>query len=71
MFGLGTTELIVVLVIVVVLFGAKRLPELGRGIGEGLKNFKKSMSGKDEIDVTPKPDEEKNKNKENSEGRDS
>lgn len=71
MFGLGTTELIVVLVIVVVLFGAKRLPELGRGIGEGLKNFKKSMSGKDEIDVTPKPDEEKNKNQENSEGRDS
>ena len=69
MFGLGTTELIVVLVIVVVMFGAKRLPELGRGIGEGLKNFKKSMSAKDEIDVTPKSEEENNDNK--AEGQDS
>lgn len=71
MFGLGTTELIVVLVIIVVLFGAKRLPELGRGIGEGLKNFKKSMSAKDEIDVTPKSEEENNNNKNKSEGQDS
>jgi len=67
MFGLGTTELIVILVIVVVLFGAKRLPELGRGVGEGLKNFKKSMSSPDEIDVTPskddKPDEKEDEGK--------
>jgi sec-independent protein translocase protein TatA len=38
----GTTELIIILVIVVVLFGASRLPEIGRGIGEAIKNFKKS-----------------------------
>jgi len=43
-FGLGVTELIIILVIVVVLFGASRLPEIGRGIGEGIKNFKKSTS---------------------------
>jgi sec-independent protein translocase protein TatA len=50
MFGLGVTELIIILVIVVVLFGASRLPEIGRGIGEGIMNFKKSTS---RIDETP------------------
>jgi sec-independent protein translocase protein TatA len=44
MFGLGVTELIIILVIVVVLFGAKKLPEIGSGIGEAIKNFKKSTS---------------------------
>jgi len=47
MFGFGTQELVIVLVIVVILFGAKRLPEMGRGIGEGIRNFKKSMKGDD------------------------
>ena len=53
MFGLGATELIIILVIVVILFGAQRLPEIGKGIGEAIKNFKKSTSEPDEIDVTP------------------
>ena len=53
MFGLGVTELIIILVIVVVLFGASRLPEIGRGIGEGISNFKKSTSGLSSIDETP------------------
>jgi sec-independent protein translocase protein TatA len=53
MFGLGVTELVIILVIVVVLFGASRLPEIGRGVGEAIKNFKKSMSDQSEIDVTP------------------
>jgi sec-independent protein translocase protein TatA len=53
MFGLGATELIIILVIVVILFGASRLPEIGRGIGEAIKNFKKSTSETPEIDVTP------------------
>jgi sec-independent protein translocase protein TatA len=44
MFGLGITEMIIILVIVVLLFGASRLPELGSGIGEAIKNFKKSTS---------------------------
>ncbi|UCH82320.1 MAG: twin-arginine translocase TatA/TatE family subunit [Nitrospiraceae bacterium] len=53
MFGLGATELIIILVIVVILFGARRLPEIGKGIGEAIKNFKKSTSEPDEIDITP------------------
>ena len=42
------------LAIVVVLFGARRLPEIGSGLGRAIKNFKSGVSGKDEIDVTPK-----------------
>lgn len=57
MFGIGTTELLVILGIVIVIFGARRLPELGTGIGEAIKNFKKGISSKDEIDVTPKKEE--------------
>jgi len=53
MFGMGASELLIVLVIVVILFGASRLPEIGKGIGEAIKNFKKSTSDKPEIDVTP------------------
>jgi sec-independent protein translocase protein TatA len=57
-FGLGATELLIILAIVVVLFGARRLPEIGSGLGRAIKNFKTGISGKDEIDVTPtKPDE--------------
>jgi len=54
MFGLGMPELIVILIIVVVLFGASRLPEIGKGVGLAIRNFKKSTSGQDEINVTPK-----------------
>ena len=57
MFGIGTTELFIILAIVVVLFGARRLPELGSGVGKAIKNFKSGISGKDEIDVTPEVDE--------------
>jgi len=53
MFGLGTGELIIILVIVVILFGASRLPQIGKGIGEAIKNFKKASSEPNEIDVTP------------------
>jgi len=60
MFGLGLPELLIVLVIVVLLFGAGRLPQIGAGIGEGIRNFKKSMKEKNEVDVTPaKTDDQK------------
>ncbi|HEY4705979.1 MAG TPA: twin-arginine translocase TatA/TatE family subunit [Thermodesulfobacteriota bacterium] len=58
MFGLGTTELIVILVIVLVLFGAGKLPEIGSGLGKAIKNFKRSSSEND-IDVTNKDDKDK------------
>jgi sec-independent protein translocase protein TatA len=54
MFGFGMPELIVILVIVMVVFGASRLPELGGAIGKSIKNFKSSVDGKDEIEVNPK-----------------
>jgi sec-independent protein translocase protein TatA len=57
MFGIGTTELLIILGIVVVIFGARRLPELGSGLGQAIKNFKKGVSSKEEIDVTPKQEE--------------
>ncbi len=53
MFGLGATELVIILIIVVILFGASRLPEIGKGVGEAIKNFKKSTSENPEINVTP------------------
>jgi sec-independent protein translocase protein TatA len=56
MFGIGGTELLILLGIVIVIFGARRLPELGSGLGKAIKNFKSGVSGKDEIDVTPDRD---------------
>jgi sec-independent protein translocase protein TatA len=61
MFGLGLPELLIILVIVVLLFGAGRLPQIGSGIGEGIRNFKKAMKEKNEVDVTPAKDDKKEK----------
>ncbi len=53
MFGLGMPELLVILVIVLIIFGAGKLPEIGGALGKGIKNFKRSVHESDEIDVTP------------------
>jgi len=52
MFGLGPTELIVIFILIIVLFGAKRLPELARSLGSSIKEFKHATQGlKDEFDI--------------------
>lgn len=51
MFGIGMPELIVILIIVLVVFGAGRLPEIGSALGRGIKNFKRATEGKDEIEI--------------------
>lgn len=48
LFGpVGPTELLLILLIVVIIFGARRLPELGKSLGEGIKNFRKSIGGRE------------------------
>jgi len=51
MFGFGMPEMIVILVIVLVIFGAGKLPEIGGALGKSIKNFKRASEGKDEIEV--------------------
>jgi sec-independent protein translocase protein TatA len=59
MFGLGSTELIIILVLVLVIFGAGKLPEIGGALGKGIRSFRKGVSDPQEIDITPKKDEKK------------
>jgi len=50
---MGITELLVILAILVLLFGAKKLPQLADGMGKAIRNFKRGLSAEDEPDVTP------------------
>lgn len=63
MFGLGMPELIIILVIVVLIFGAGRISEIGGAIGKGIKGFKKSVNEPDSIDVTPGQKDKQEKDK--------
>ncbi|MBW1940038.1 MAG: twin-arginine translocase TatA/TatE family subunit [Deltaproteobacteria bacterium] len=59
MFGLGPMELTIILVIVLIIFGAGKLPEIGSGIGKGIKNFKKAISETEDKDAEKIEEEKK------------
>jgi len=63
----GATEIILILLVVVLLFGARKIPELMKGIGQGVKEFKKASDVKDEPDTRDKEDKEDKKDKEKTE----
>ncbi len=67
MFGIGMTELLIILAIVLVIFGAGKLPEIGAGMGSAIGNFRKSIKDQNEIDITPSKEEEKTEDKEGKE----
>ncbi len=52
--GIGAPEIIILLVIVLLIFGPKRLPDLGRSLGRGMREFKDSVTGKDTDDDPPR-----------------
>lgn len=56
MFGIGAQELLLILVVVLLIFGAKKLPEIGGGLGRAIRNFRRASSEPDEIDITPQKD---------------
>ena len=59
MFDIGFPELMIILLIVVIIFGVGKLPQIGEGLGKAIKGFKKGLSEGDEIDITPKKEEPK------------
>lgn len=67
MFGIGLPELLVILLIALVIFGAGKLPEIGTGLGKAIRGFKDAAAGKDAIDVTPK--KEVNEGEKKAEGK--
>ncbi len=65
--GIGMPELIIILFIILIIFGAGKLPEIGAGIGKGIKSFRKATREPDEIDVTPDKDNKDKLEQENKE----
>jgi len=54
MFGIGMPELVIILVIVMIIFGANKLPQMGAGFAKGIRNFKKEMDEKEDAGAAPK-----------------
>ena len=59
--GLGPTELILIFLIVLVIFGARKIPEIGSGLGKGITNFKKAMKEQDQEKIESKTSNETEK----------
>ncbi len=62
-FGLGPTELFIIVFVIILLFGPKRLPELGKGIGKTIRELRKAQEGKDEEEEDEEEEEEKKSKK--------
>ncbi len=62
--GFGTQELLIILAIVIILFGAKKIPDLAKGLGKGIKDFKKAVKEDDEDEVSVKSEKIEEKEKE-------
>ena len=66
MFGIGTTELIIIMFIILLIFGAKKLPELAQGLGKGIREFKKASNEiQEELKIDTEPERPKQKIKTN------
>jgi sec-independent protein translocase protein TatA len=62
MFGIGIPELVIILIIILIIFGAGKLPEIGAGLGKGIKNFKKATIEEESDSEKTEKIEDKTKN---------
>lgn len=58
-FRIGPLEIVIILVIILIIFGVGRLPEVGAGLGKGIRNFKKTVQGEEEVKEPEKPEGKK------------
>ena len=66
MAGLGTTEILIILLIVIILFGARRIPDLAKGLGEGIRNFKSGIRGDEAREIEERKRQEETQRREES-----
>lgn len=66
---LGTWEIILIVLVVLLLFGGKKIPELMRGLGKGVRSFKEGVNGKDELNNTSESEQVNSQKEEKSNGR--